>query len=69
MLGEGGHCLACVCGLDEWEAGLEQRLGMRFPSCVVTEIWGSDRPAERKEITGSIIKYFYINSIILQTFK
>lgn len=57
MLGEGGLCLACVCELDEWDAGLEQRLGMGFPSCVVTEIWGSDRPVEQKKITRSINKY------------
>lgn len=67
VLGEGGLCLACVCGLDEWEAGLEQRLGMGFLSCVVTEIWGSDRPAEWKKMTGSINKFSYINSNIVQT--
>lgn len=49
VLGEGVVCLASVWGLEEWEGGLEQRRGSELPSCVVTEIWGSERPAEGEE--------------------
>lgn len=45
VLGEGGPCLACVGGLEEWEAGMEQLRGRGLPSCVVIEIWGSEQPA------------------------
>lgn len=50
VLDEGEQCLACVWGLEEWEGGLEQRRGRGLPSCVVTEIWGSERPVEGKEM-------------------
>lgn len=49
MLGEGVLCLACDWGLEEWEGGLELRLRGGLPSCVVTEIWGSERPVEVKQ--------------------
>lgn len=37
-MAEGELCLARVWGLEECEAGLEQRRGIGLPSCVVTEI-------------------------------
>lgn len=56
MLGEGGFCL------DEWEAGFEQRLGMGFPSCVVTEIWGSERPAGRRQSKATVSTFHFPNN-------
>lgn len=48
VLAEGELCLACVWGLEECEA--EQRRGIGLPSCVVTEIWGSERPVKGKKM-------------------
>lgn len=62
VLAEAAPCLACVWGLEECEGGLEHRRGKGLPSCVVTEIWGSERPVDGKETTSKMKQANEINS-------